>query len=311
MLSSRLLLLLALLCAPATAHEQLDVRIADMDRALLDVSSRTAKMRVQRAELLRRARRYSAALQDLQLVKSHWPQTEGLEPTLARVFIDLGSHGLAIERLDRILQQDPLDANALLLRSACHEALGRMTLALADLDKCATAGARPDPQLQLERVRLAWLVDPTGRAATKRLHEALASMGRLPVLVVAAIEQALRCEQADEAVRQLDLMLESLSRKEGWLLRKAEVLAQAGRIESARQSLRASRLACQQLAPKQRATGAMRALAARQRTLEAELHRLTTIHESTPIRDPEHEASARAHTPAAHSAPSRTRGSNR
>ena len=304
MILLRSALLLALLSGPLVAHESLDARVAQLDRVLQESSLSTAPARVRRAELLRRAGRFTAALDDLQRVRREWPQTPELELGFGRVFFDLGYYSLAAERLDRQLAGGTFEEEALRWRAKARLALGRSADSLADLDRLARECERADPQLELERARLALQLDPSGAAALARLDEGLARLGALPVLLLAAIdiEQA-RADYA-AALERLAPLLAAADRQEGWLLRRARLLTLAGRLDEAGATLDASRRALARLAPRLRQSAAMRALQAEQAALFAELstqlaHRAATVAASLPCAAPKAATQTPPATPSA------------
>jgi len=109
------------------------------------------------------------------------------------------------------------------------------------------AAAEPRPEWFLDRARSAGLAGLPPREILSGLDEGIERLGPLPALQLKAVEVEVGRGAIEEALRRLSATAEQADRKERWLLRRAEVLAGAGRTDEARTEFLAARAALERL----------------------------------------------------------------
>jgi tetratricopeptide (TPR) repeat protein len=153
-----------------------------------------------------------------------------LDRARAAVEVATGRPAAAREKLDRVLQAAPRDAEALLLRVRALAALKADAAALVDMNLALTLVATPTPELYLERAAL--IADPV--AAIRSLDEGIARVGAAPALQLRALALEETSSRIDAALARIDRITDASERKETWLKRRGDLLARAGRKPEAR-----------------------------------------------------------------------------
>jgi tetratricopeptide (TPR) repeat protein len=106
----------------------------------------------------------------------------------------------------------------------------------------------------------AWEAAGEPEKALIALEDGERRLGSLIVLQLAAIDLQRRLHRWDSAVARVDRVAAQLERKETWLVRRAEILAEAGRYEEAHCTYQKALAAIHSLPPSLRQTKAMRDL---------------------------------------------------
>lgn len=154
------------------------------------------------------------------------------DPRLARargsLALRTGHPAEARTHLDPILERDPRDAEALVLRSRARAALGEREAAAADLAAALGALEAPRPELFLEH---AGLLPPTD--ALRILDAALQRLGPVFTLELRALTLEETTGRIDAALARLDRLAARSERKENWLKRRGDLLVRAGRPRDA------------------------------------------------------------------------------
>jgi Flp pilus assembly protein TadD len=255
----------ALAAARASAHETLDEALAQVDAALARAPEDPELWR-RRAALARAAGDFGRADADLDRAIA-----VGLAPARAE-----RERGVTLERARRPAEAEPHLRRARALAPADLETLEAHAEALAALGRWREAadtwtrvvelapGAGPD--LHLARVRaLASGGAPAQDEALRAVDAAIASLGPVPALEQAGILLELRAGRSDAALARLERFPAAARRREAWQLQRAEILAQAGRVEAARAAYATALATLAQRPPARRHTPAALALEARAR----------------------------------------------
>lgn len=182
---------------------------------------------------------------------------------MARLAQDRGDARSALRWLNRHLNAPghdaALDATAYALRASLHTQAGRHQTAAANQAARLADSASPEVEHHLA------LAQAHERAGQR--HDALAAitagqaqLGPLLVLRQWALEFEVRQRQWPAALAVLDSLVTESPRREGWLLRRAEVHALAGQGALAQEDIAAALQAWQQLPAGVQATPAMVAL---------------------------------------------------
>ena len=254
---------LAALAAQAAAHGDLHEQIAAVT-ARIEALPASAPLYLKRAELHRAHREREMALAD-------YARAAALDPYLAAVdlgrgllFLEMGTPRSAREALDRFIARHPAHAEALAARARALVRLGELRVAAADYTAAIAAAPHPKPDYFIER---AWAVAADGdshiAAALRGLDEGIARLGPLVTLQLPAIELELRRHASDAALARVDSLAAALPRKETWLMRRGEILEQAGRLREAFVAYEAALAAVNTLPASRRETRAAQDLAGR------------------------------------------------
>jgi tetratricopeptide (TPR) repeat protein len=261
-----IMMMLALLLGAGTAraHGSAQERLAAV-QAEIAAHPDSGRLHLQRGELLRELGRPDEALADLIRAARLEPGLPAVDRLTAQLLLARGDREPARGALDRALQRDPDDVEALRLRARLATEAGRPAAAARDLQRRLPRlgdTATPDDHLLLVRALRA-AGQPA--AAARSLERASACFGRLVTLELEAIDLAEQRGRHDEALARIDAFAATVARKEPWLVRRAAILAAAGRRAAARAAYQAALDAITRLPPPTQSTRAMLALQAQAR----------------------------------------------
>ncbi|MEY4938987.1 MAG: hypothetical protein RIQ93_722 [Verrucomicrobiota bacterium] len=155
-----------------------------------------------------------------------------LDRARAAVEVATGRPADARAKLDRVLKNNPRDAEALLLRARALAALNANEPALADINLALTLVATPTPELYLERAAL--IAAPAD--AIRSLDEGIARVGPAPALQLRALALEESSGRIEAALLRLDRITGASERKESWLKRRGDLLARVGLKREAREA---------------------------------------------------------------------------
>jgi len=179
----------------------------------------------------------------------------------------------ACAALDRHLAAHPGDVRALIERARARDALGRGDDALTDYRALSAAVPDANPDLVLE---IAEALERHGSAdeAVRVIDTSTQRIGPFPGLLMFALEIDLSHGRTDAALQRVDALQALAPRPEPWMARRAEILAQAGRVGAARAAWEALLTHLAALPNLERGAPVMQTLAARAREACGELSRL-------------------------------------
>ena len=268
-------LALSLAAGPAAlSHDDADARIRALDRRIAEEPP-NASLFLDRGELHRIEGDHGAALADYARARALDPGLVVVDLCVGRAHLESDRPAEAVEVLTRYLANRPGDARALALRGTGRAALGDHLLAAEDLSYAIALHGDRDPSLGLYLARARALREAGGvhlAEALTGLDEGLERLGRPVTLELMALDLERTMGRFESALARLDRLVAGARRPEPWLVRRGEVLEQAGRREEARQAYEAARVALEVLpAPVRRRGGAV-GLAVR---VDAALRRLS------------------------------------
>ena len=251
---------LCLLAGSVHAHGPLHGEIEEIS-ARLSRTSDPSELLLRRADLYRLDGNPDAALADLATAARIVPVPDGVEWIRSRVLMDLGRPADAIPHLNRWLELHPSHESGLALRAQAHELSHDPESAIRDYTVAITAAAQPSVDLYLARARAQrQLGSDRWPEALRGLDDGMSRLGILVTLQLEAISLEESLGRIDAALSRLDTLNQLSSRHERWLVRKAELLARAGRPGEARRSWKAALEACQALPERLRTMPATREL---------------------------------------------------
>jgi tetratricopeptide (TPR) repeat protein len=244
-----LLVFSSLLAGPA--HEGMDLQIA---RATKEIEAQPARadLYLARAELHRVHEDWAAA-------KADYDRALALDSNLSRVELGRGRMWLAIgdareaqRCLDRFLTREPNHGEGMIERGRALVRLGKRAEGAAEYDRALARLAQPVPEFYLERAdALRTEKPPRLDEAVKGLDEGIRKLGPVVTLRLAAIDLELELKRYDSALARVEEIARQSERKDPWLVRRGEILRQAGRVSEAREAF-VSALRCIEALPASR-----------------------------------------------------------
>jgi len=264
---------LAPLCV--LGHGELDARIRSITTEIAR-SSNTASLYVQRGELHREHRDWTAALADFQHAAALDGSLVRIDFFRARVLNESGDTSNSRALLNAYLSVNTNDCDAFVL-SAKMFALSNLTMSAVDHYSRAIAASRePDPELFLERASLLASQDKMN-AALQGLDEGVEKTGGALTLHLRALELELALTNHVRALSRLEKIIAASPRKESWLVRRGDVFLQTGQNSEAREAFDAAAKAIAALPLRLQTSDPMKTLSEDIRRKLAELQASTPV----------------------------------
>jgi predicted Zn-dependent protease len=250
----------------AWAHGPIHEQIEEVTRHI-QREPRNAELYLKRAELYRIHREWDSASSDYQKARNLDPKLETVDFLAGRMLLESEKFEQARILLDRYLSKHPDEPEPLLVRARVKAALGKNRESAEDYTRAIARYPEPRPDHYIERARaLAAAGDRGVEEAIAGLDEGIQKLGPTITLELLAIDLQVKVKRYDAALSRLDSILARSPRKETWLVRKAEILAQAGRKQEAREEFARALSALESLPPQYRSTRAMAELEKRCKT---------------------------------------------
>lgn len=259
-------LLCIMLIAPGLAvpDEDLHLRIERLS-ARIDAAPADYQLHVRRGELYRQHADFEGALADFaEAARTGPPEFQSSVDFLrGRTWLDAGRPDIALPVLDRFVKAQPEHVGGRLVRARVHEALDQFEAAIWDYSVAIKLQDRPSPDLYLDRARLQ-ASDRVNRPddSLRGIDEGIATLGPLVTLLQFAIELETRRDNFEAAMQRIAALPERVQSQPRWLVRRADLLQRAGRIEEAQGVYAAAFVAIESLPKNRRNTRANTALAA-------------------------------------------------
>lgn len=234
-------------------HEQLKEVTARIKR-----EPRNASLYLRRGELLRLHRDWNRAAADYDRAARLDPALTIVDLARGKMLFEAGRLRVARIALDRFLKRQPANVEALATRARVLVKIGSRIEGARDFTQAVAHSTTPQPELYLERAQaLAGAGARYVDEALRGIDEGIEKLGPLVTLQLCAIELELRLSSYDAALGRLDRIAAQSPRKETWLVRRGEILAQAGRKDEARRAFIAALAAIQSLPSHRRQTRAI------------------------------------------------------
>ncbi len=216
------------LLTPARAHPGTDIAITDLS-ALIATAPASADLHLRRALCYVEHARWSEADADLALAAKLEPAHPDLPLAHAEFHLARHDYPTAIRTLDPVLQAQPRNPAARILRARAFALNNNSRAALADFRAALAALPEPKPELWLEANAL--IADPA--AALADLDAGIARIGPAPALVERALTIELSLHRADAPLARLAQLAATAERPELFLKRRGDLLASLGRTAEA------------------------------------------------------------------------------
>jgi tetratricopeptide (TPR) repeat protein len=204
---------------------------------------------------------------DLQLALLNLDRVDALAPgkfltdlSRGQACLAAGEFTKAKEALNRQLVSHPECARAWLLRARAEHSMSQDLASLADYREALTRTTSPDPDL-VQEVAGALATHGCEKEAAQVLTTGIEKLGRIPALVLRALDLEIATKNFDAALRRVEQAQHDAPRPEPWMARRAAILGQAGRIEDSRAAWKALAEHLDSLPDQERTSNAMSRLA--------------------------------------------------
>lgn len=227
--------ILVLVCG---VHEDLLDQIARITRRLEQEPAR-AELHLRRGELHRIHEDWAAARADFERARALDPGLAAVDLALGRVCNRVGDPRAALDALGRFLERRPGHAEGLLERARARTRLGERAAAADDYGEAIARMEEPWAENYLERAEVL-RADGRLAEAIRGLEEGMKRIGPALPIRLALVDLELEAGRHDSALSRLDAIAAQSERKDLWLVRRGEILRQAGRAEEAERAFRAA-----------------------------------------------------------------------
>ncbi|MBI3734961.1 tetratricopeptide repeat protein [Candidatus Sumerlaeota bacterium] len=218
----------------SAAHEPLNGQIFLLTKKI-EADPRNAELILRRADLYHLEGKWDEALGDLDRAGKLNPKLAAVELLRGRTLLAKGIARGAKGALDRFLSAQPDHAAGLMNRARAHAKLDENSDALADYSRALAISPNPLPDDFIERARFTeGLGGGRIEDALAGLDEGIGKLGPIPALELHAIELEVKLKHYDQALGRLEKISSQGQRKDQWLVRRGEILLQAGRNAEAR-----------------------------------------------------------------------------
>ncbi|MBC7368663.1 MAG: hypothetical protein H7343_17945 [Undibacterium sp.] len=227
--TARCFLILATAGTLAPAHPGTEVAINDLTE-IINTSPASAELHVRRALCYVEHTRWEEALADLNRAETIAPRLSELPLAWAEYHLARRDYRAAIGTLSPILQRQPDDPAARLLRARAFVLNDNSSAALVDFRAALAAIPEPKPELWLEANAL--ISEPA--AALADLNAGITRLGPAPGLVERALTLELSLHRTDAALARLAGLAATAERPELFLKRRGDLLTSLSRRTEAR-----------------------------------------------------------------------------
>jgi tetratricopeptide (TPR) repeat protein len=255
-----------IMAVPLHAHGDMHERIEGLTRQISQHPD-DAVLYLRRGQLYMQHEEFEAAEADYVEAETRRADSAALQLARGQLQLAQGNAASACAHFDRFLQQEPTHVEARLARAAARVHLKAFADAVDDFNAALKVAPTPEPEWFIDRARaLASIQPPRYEEAIKGLDEGLARLGtEVVTLILAAVDLEIKAGRVDQALARLDRAASAAARQESWVLRRGDVLAQAGRVTAAKEAYEHVLELIEALPPRQRRTRATTAMEERAR----------------------------------------------
>jgi predicted Zn-dependent protease len=244
-LASLLLLAIVILPFPVLAHIGISEEIEEVTGQLQDDPD-APELYLLRGDLQRLHGHWSEAIADFRTARQLDPgDNVAADLGMGRTYLDQGLYKKALKHLDRALAGQPDNIRGLDARARTFTLLGKPLAAAADYQRAIDSflsPKKPLPGYYFERARA---FEAAGveyfSAALQTLDAGISMLGDLRVLEDYSIELERKRGNYDAALQRLDRVINRSARKEALLMKRGEILIEAGRTLEAEDNFTAAR----------------------------------------------------------------------
>lgn len=191
----------------------------------------------QRAKLECRHGDWMRALTDLETAERLAPGKYPVELARGQAWMAGDKLPQARKALDAFVKSHPAVAEGHATRARLRMKLGDPDAAAADFQQALTLTTEPEPDLYLETANALIAATRPGDAV-KQLDAGMTKLGIIPSLAEKAVALELSLGACDAALARVAELQRTSPRPEPWMAKRAEILAQAGRLNESRAAWR-------------------------------------------------------------------------
>jgi tetratricopeptide (TPR) repeat protein len=245
----------SLVAIDACAHGDLHDRITNLT-AQITIAPTNAALYFERGELYRLHRDFPEALADFHRAQGLNPRLPMIEFCLGNTLFDAGELKTALVHLTHYLTKATNDAGAFAVRARVQAQIGNHRAAAEDFTRAIQIAPTGSPEFYIERAE-ALTADGAKEEALRGLEDGIRKIGPLVTFQTQAADLEVALRRYDAALKRVDTVMARMQRKEGWLVRRAEILKLAGREKESKAAYRDALAALDRLPNSQRYTRAM------------------------------------------------------
>ena len=257
----------ALLCgcsvgSTVLGHGDTHERIEALSDSLKQNPDHVASL-LERADLYRRHRDFDEALADLRRVRLLSPTSNAVRYLTGLTLLEQGELKEAEVELKAFVSRSPISPRGYLALARVFTQQERHLSAAQAYELVVENQTTPTPDHYLARAHAYRAAGkPYLTRALEGLEEGIESMGPLITFQRLAVEIAVDQGNYQDAIDRVDKVLQTIGRKETWLVRKANILSLSGRKEEAEHQFLLAIRAIELLPYRTRTSPAMRTLRA-------------------------------------------------
>ncbi len=197
----------------------------------------SAELYLQRGQFYQMDEDFDHAFSDYNKAKSLHLDNRHVDLQCAKLFLEHNYSESALMYVNKVLAERPKHVDALMTRAAIHTQLMNDDLAVMDFEKAIENIREPRPEHYIAISKATLTADSTNfEDAIEWLKKGEEKIGANIVLGSYAVDLAVLQKDFDKALSMTDVIIVGMKRKEKWLLKKIEILEQAGRFEEAYQT---------------------------------------------------------------------------
>lgn len=222
---------LYLIGSHAFAHQDTHHQLENI-QTMLQSSPDNASLHFRLAEL-------QAFHQEYDLAYASFDKALELDPAMVKVYLAKSEYLLiqgkakeALAEINKFAQHNPMSDQTYRFRAQAYAALNEYDRAISEYRKFCGVVLRPSAEIYLEMANLR-LQQGHEAQAIAELNSGMNRLGPLVVLREKIIEILIAAKSYDSAIRQLNVLLSTSTRKEILLFRIGEVMRKAGRQSEA------------------------------------------------------------------------------
>jgi len=221
--------------ANVSAHDGLHEQIIAVTKEIKK-DSQNFSLYLKRGELYRLHQEWKNAERDFNQVEKLNPNLTLVDLGRGKLWLDAQRFSVAKQVLERFLAKEPNSFEGLLTFARVLARLKETQKAFGYFTQAIVLSPPDSAEIYLERTQM--LAD-AGKIdqALHGLDEGVEKLGGLVTLQSAAIDLEVRRKNYNAALARLEKLSAAMPRKETFLLRRGEILLQAGRICEARKNL--------------------------------------------------------------------------
>ncbi len=229
--------------AHGPVHENI-IRVTEEIKANPD----SADLYLQRGQYYQIDDNFDKAFADYTQARELAPHMPIIDLQFAKLFAKNNYANSALIYVNQYLDKQPKNLKGLMSRAAIYTQLKEDSLAVLDFEAAIAQAKKPVPEFYLDISTAVLAADSTNfEDAIKWLHKGEEAIGFNIVLRSHAIELAILQSDYDQAIINVDEILEKMKRKEKWLFKKAEIYEIANRPKEAYATYKATLQSIKQL----------------------------------------------------------------